>query len=609
MPALRPTISTARTLPVPGQRRQATMAAAFRMRIGNADAIGFASSPGGASPHRQGSVVLAHRLAAASLLFLLLFLPIPAAGCGGLWCSFNLPVNQAAENVLFVYDDDDASIAPLARVTAVVQILYEGPSNEFAWVLPVPSVPNVTVSSNVALRNLVSATDPQYVLDTKVEGECKEGVAPLGCDECDVSATNGPVDEADDGSSSPVTVELEGSVGPYDFVVISLNTSLSDPADVAVTWLQTNGYDVFDSTADVLGPYLEENMLLVAFRLTKGNDSGAIRPVVLEYESSGPPMIPIRPTAVAANDDMGVRVWVASKSRAVPSNYRTLVLNEALINWFNWRENYDDVVTAAADQAGGQGFVTELAASSSEYGGAIFGDDDRATWEAYKSLSFQDSFDMVQQASWLYRNWDGWRETVTASVTLPSDVSIEDFGQNPNEYRDRVVIDGNKFLQLMQSDVIDPVVATQELLSSQSYLTRLYTTMSAAEMTKDPEFDLNPSLPGVSNIHEADLTIFCDDDLFQWEAPWRIDLPGGGVVTGEGSPWPYGTDDMPANERVVQLSTEGGGTTVKDNSAEIQRKLKEDDKGTSAASSDAGGTRLRVAVAAVVLWHTFNILL
>ena len=38
---------------------------------------------------------------------------------------------------------------------------------------------------------------------------------------------------------------------------------------------------------------------LLAFKLTSGTDVGAIRPVTLTYESKLP-MIPIRPTAVAA---------------------------------------------------------------------------------------------------------------------------------------------------------------------------------------------------------------------------------------------------------------------------------------------------------------------
>ena len=62
--------------------------------------------------------------------------------------------------------------------------------------------------------------------------------------------------------------------------------------------------------------------------------AGSIRPIMITYESELP-YIPIRPTAVAAKDDMGVMVWVGAKSRAIPENYKALELNEALINWFS----------------------------------------------------------------------------------------------------------------------------------------------------------------------------------------------------------------------------------------------------------------------------------
>ena len=159
---------------------------------------------------------------------------------------------------------------------------------------------------------------------------------------------------------SPVSVLAAGSVGPYDYQVIMVNPANSDPAMVAIEWLTANGYDVGALGPDVLRPYLRDNLNLLAFKLSKNKMAGSIRPVMLTYNSDHP-MIPIRPTAVAANDDMGILVWVLGSGRAVPTNYKTLELNEAVIDWFNPAMVYNDVVAAAADEAGGQGFVTELA--------------------------------------------------------------------------------------------------------------------------------------------------------------------------------------------------------------------------------------------------------
>ena len=65
--------------------------------------------------------------------------------------------------------------------------------------------------------------------------------------------------------------------------------------------------------------------------------------------------------------------WLLSDARAVPMNYNALELNEARINWFNASSNYNDVVTAAANDAGGQGFVTEFAGRVDHAGGRSSG--------------------------------------------------------------------------------------------------------------------------------------------------------------------------------------------------------------------------------------------
>ena len=120
-------------------------------------------------------------------------------------------------------------------------------------------------------------------------------------------------------------------------------------------------------------------MNLLAFRLTKGSDAGSIRPVMLSF-GTGLPSIPLRPTAVAATDDMGVMVFVLGEHRAVPVNYLSLELNEALINWLQPNSNYNDVVTRAANEADGEGFVTEFAGSSDPFVQSIYSDGEQEIW-------------------------------------------------------------------------------------------------------------------------------------------------------------------------------------------------------------------------------------
>lgn len=77
----------------------------------------------------------------------------PAHACGGFFCDNAQPVNQAAERIIF-------SRAPDGTVTAVIQILYEGPAERFAWMLPVAGTPEIRVSSDLAFTRLQQATNP-----------------------------------------------------------------------------------------------------------------------------------------------------------------------------------------------------------------------------------------------------------------------------------------------------------------------------------------------------------------------------------------------------------------------------------------------------------------
>src|SRR5688572_11582036 len=93
-----------------------------------------------------------------------------AQACGGFFCSQQQPVNQAAERIIFA-DNGDGTI------TAVIQIMYEGPSENFSWLLPISNVPRegeLGVASNLAFSRLQAATNPQYNLTTRVEGSCRQ---------------------------------------------------------------------------------------------------------------------------------------------------------------------------------------------------------------------------------------------------------------------------------------------------------------------------------------------------------------------------------------------------------------------------------------------------
>src|SRR5438105_6531001 len=84
-----------------------------------------------------------------------LFVVPGAYACGGFFCT-NVPVDQAAERIIFAVNDD-------GTIDAYVQINYTGAPDAFAWVVPVPNPPKVDVATMAMLRELDLLKAPGYV--------------------------------------------------------------------------------------------------------------------------------------------------------------------------------------------------------------------------------------------------------------------------------------------------------------------------------------------------------------------------------------------------------------------------------------------------------------
>jgi hypothetical protein len=485
--------------------------------------------------------------------------PRSAQACGGFFCDRGQPVNQAAERIIFSQNGD-------GTVTAVIEIMYQGPSENFSWLLPITSVPEgdeIAVASKIALDRLQASTNPIYRLNVRVEGECD--IPDLSDD--DGGFASGGEAASGEGGGGNVQLEASGVVGSFDYAVISVNEALPEPADAAVNWLSDNGYDVPEGSPGLLQPYLEDGMYLLALKLQKGADSGSIRPIVITYDGSKP-MIPIKLTAVAANDDMGVLAFLLSDARAVPLNYNALELNEARINWFNPNSNYNDVVIAAADEANGHGFVTEFADRSSRLSQSVWSQQDEDDF-AYAKQQQSQSTSVTSLVVVNYAGFDGFWDVFRKHVTLPKGKTVEDVQRCWDCVSSQLTVSPLPFVQALETEVIQPVRDVQRLIDSHPYLSRLYTTMSAAEMTVDPLFGFNPSLPDVDNVHMAERIIECGHGYYQWEAPWRIELPEGGVVRGgpeDVGIWPAVFGEQPANRRILRVSESGAGNVLQDNS-------------------------------------------
>ncbi len=522
-------------------------------------------------PFLKSSMLKTLAAFAASTTAALSFYATPAQACGGLFCNNNSPVVQSAEKLIFVHDEDTDAM------TMVVEIQYAGESEDFSWLLPVPGVPDISVSSQLAMNRLSQFTQPTFRLDREVLGDCKqpEYRGDVAYDAAPESAQGGAADGDLDNDGNAVTVLDSGSVGPYDFVVIQIDQSADDVADVAVEWLVENDYDVNDSQKDIIRPYLLEHGLnLVAVKLSSGESSGSVAPLRLDM-SSPCPFIPIKLTAIAAQNNMGIEVYVAADNRAVPINYNALELNEARLNWMQlWGpggqpSNYRDVINEAADEAGGHGFITEKASASSEVVGNISKaarDNLDSIRQQFQDNEWSDKFFLMQNLARTYASEPGLIDALEEAGA--SDELVEAFRMQTNLDRETVnndPVDTDELFRQLDQKVIKPIEDLEILIGTEPYLTRLFTTLSPSEMNLDPMFDYTQELEDHDNNRVAKQFIFCTPDIFIGEAPYRIDFENGTSIRGEGGAYPQIGEDMPFNASVDSFDESGQRTNERDN--------------------------------------------
>ena len=218
---------------------------------------------------------------------LITFFPLASFACGGLFCNNAQPINQAAERILFALDGEQLHMH--------VRITYSGPPSEFGWLLPVPEDVETTVSSEELFAILDRNFAPQFNLRTEFGENCPQADFAARSAGGDVFAT---AESADDG----VQVLSREQVGPYDRTILK-----SASIEELRTWLNDNEYQIPDAVDEKLQPYIDMESAFVAIKLVPGGMSSDIVPLKLSFRSNDP-TIPIIPTSVAANPDMGILV-------------------------------------------------------------------------------------------------------------------------------------------------------------------------------------------------------------------------------------------------------------------------------------------------------------
>lgn len=347
-------------------------------------------------------------LASAAALFALAH-SSSALACGGFFCG-RLPVDQTAERIFFEVGGDS--------VTMTTQIAFNGDAADFAWILPLPEVPDeesLSVFPQAAMTGLDANSGPVFLQPN--DAACYPAileVADAACANCGGAAPTTNAEEPQ------VTVHIQAEVDAYEVAVVE-----SEDSAALITWLREHSYRVTPPMEPYIDLYTQEGMKFLALRLLETADVESLKPFRFTLPGTSP-TIPLRMTALAAEPEMSLLVFVFGERRYEGKNWENLAIADDQIRYnpfsYSWplQTNWAKLVAEAVDEAGGQGWVTEFAGSTASY------------------------LDQVQ-------------------------------------------------LQIEQGTFADPsqeeaAVALRDVLQAHPYVTRLYSRLSAEEMTSDPVF-------------------------------------------------------------------------------------------------------------------------
>ena len=481
--------------------------------------------------------------------------PPPAEACGGTFCDagpMTAAVDQAAETVLFVRD--------AGFVEAHVQITIDPNTDaqKFAWLVPMPALPEFSVGSQPLFDALLAGTSPSW---------------SLRGDHCGFDPTGVGFIQAPDGGGASRDPDVHTqTVGAFEVTTLDGGT-----VDAVMTWLGDNGYAQDPAAEPIIAEYLAQDFVLVALRLTPEAGIPDVHPIVLRYPGSEP-CVPLRLTSIAAAEDMGVRAFFLDEHRWAPTNYRHVVINPLRLRWGGGDYEYPATVTIAVDEApAGHGFVTEYAGSSDVvyaepiyspgWSSAPFVDAEPTTVVA---LLNEQGLAMCKEVGLCIVPYPLIVAMLRTYLPAPDGVNENDFYACLSCYADMTDFsawDGPAFAADLEERVIAPGARATELLASWSYITRMYTTISPHEMTEDPEFHVAPDLPDVPRQSIAvAVCVECEGDAM-------ATLPDGRNVYLEGSAWPVFAPAMPWAERIEQIPANGAPIVELDNRAVIDEML------------------------------------
>lgn len=151
-------------------------------------------------------------------------------------------INEPTQKAIILHDN--------GREDLVLQVKYEGPAEEFGWLVPVPSLPDVRKGSMDCFYELSKLTQQT------------QQVARMG-----ISAGPGSHTEYDS-----VNINKIETVGAYEVAILSAGNAAK-----LTEWLDANGFEFPKEKQDVLDGYIKKHWQFVAVKINPKESGFVVR--------------------------------------------------------------------------------------------------------------------------------------------------------------------------------------------------------------------------------------------------------------------------------------------------------------------------------------------
>jgi hypothetical protein len=277
----------------------------------------------------------------------------PAHACGG---CFHGPMSTTTPSVVTGHRMAVA-ISP-TRTVLWDQVQYVGDPKDFAWVLPVG--PGATIEqAEPAFFEALEAVSGTHVVSPAVVCNGQTIQSTEGGAGCGAGATPGLAGPSGDttmqqGTDPNVTVEHEGTVGPYETVTLKS----TDPMALR-NWLGAHGYNIPADIGPIIDAYVQQGSDFIALRLQPSAGVREMTPVRVITPGASP-TFPLRMVAAGTGADVSIVLYVIGEGQYAAQNFAQANIDYTQLAW-TWSTESSNYATLRQSALAQNGFLTSFA--------------------------------------------------------------------------------------------------------------------------------------------------------------------------------------------------------------------------------------------------------